>query len=339
MNWTDPHFAEPQWLWLAGLGPVLLIALMIYAAAARRRQLRAIASAERVADLTRSHSSIRRIVKNVLLVLAVLGIGLALARPQWGVHEFAVQELDEDVIFVMDCSRSMLATDIAPNRLERAKLAVLDFVHRQQRGRVGLVAFAGQAFLQCPLTFDHDAFEESLRAIDDKTISLAGTDIGRALEEAYRGMETNKSRKVIVLLTDGEDLEQSGIKTAEALAKQGVVVFTIGVGTATGAEIRTMNEQNVLETVRDKDGTPVRSKLDEDTLRAIATVTKGNYYPLGGLGEGLAKVRLSMDVIDAESRRVPLRKFGIDRFHYFVGVVLLCLVAESLMGTRRKRGE
>lgn len=336
MNWADPHFAEPHWLWLAGLGPVALIALMIYAAAARRKQMSAIASPERIAELTLSHSSARRGIKNVLVVMAVLGTGLALARPQWGVHEFAVQELGEDVVFVMDCSRSMLATDVAPNRLERAKLAVLDFVHRQQRGRAGLVAFAGQAFLQCPLTFDHDAFEESLRALDDKTLSLPGTDIGRALEEAFRGMETNKNRKVIVLLTDGEDLEQSGVKTAEALAKKGVVVFTIGVGTAAGAEIRAVNEQNQLEIVRDKDGQPVRSRLDETTLRAIAAVTKGGYYPLGGLGEGLAKVRLAVDAIEAESRRVPLRRMGIDRFHYFVGAVLLCLVLESLIGTRKR---
>jgi Ca-activated chloride channel family protein len=333
---SHPHFAEPLWLWLAVLAPLLLIALMQYAEWARRRQLRAIASVERIRELTHSHSPFRRAFKNVLLIFAATLIGLALSRPQWGVQEFAAQELGEDIMFVIDCSRSMLAADVSPNRLERARMAVVDFVRHQKQGRVGLVAFSGQAFLQCPLTFDHDAFEDSLRGLDDKTIALPGTDIGRALEEAFHGMEKNDRRKVIVLLTDGEDLEQSGARMAENLAKRGVVVFAIGVGTEAGTEIRALNDQNQLELVRDSKGEPVRSRLDETTLRAIAGLTKGSYHPLGPLGEGLAKVRLAMEAGGSASGSVPVRKLGIDRFHLFVAVVLVLLVAESLMGTRRR---
>jgi Ca-activated chloride channel family protein len=338
VDFARPHFAEPHWLWLAVAGPVVLIALQRYAAAARRRQLATLAAPQFLADLTRSHSPVRRALKNSLLVLAVAGVGIALARPQWGVRELAGQALGEDIVFAMDCSRSMLAADVSPNRLERAKLSVLEFVRRHGSGRVGLVAFAGQAFLQCPLTFDYGAFEDALRALDDRTIVVPGTDIGRALDEAFHAMEKTDRRKVVVLLTDGEDLENSGVRSAESLAGQRIVVFTVGVGTQAGAEIQALNEQGQPELVRDSKGEVVRSRLDDETLRKIAQATKGNYFPLGSLGEGLAKVRLAVETTDFASGPAPVRKLGVDRFHVPLAVVLGLLVVESLMGTRRRTG-
>jgi Ca-activated chloride channel family protein len=245
----------------------------------------------------------------------------------------------QDILFILDCSRSMLASDVAPNRLQRARLAILDYVQRQGHGRVGLVAFAGQAFLQCPLTFDYGAFQDSLMAIDDKTIPVPGTDVGRALDEAVRAMDKAQRPKVLVLLTDGEDLEKGGVRTAEALAKQDVVVFTVGVGTPAGAEIHMMNEQGKPELVRDSRGEVVRSRLDEPTLRGIAQATHGAYYPLGPLGEGLAKVRLALDNLNTGSGATPMRKLGVDRFHWPVAGVLVLLVVESLIGTRRRLRE
>lgn len=338
MNFAQPHFAEPRWLWLAAAGPLLLLALQVYAARARRRQLAQVAAPDFLVNLTRSHSPARRVAKNLLLVISVAGIGLALARPQWGVREITSQNLTEDIVFALDCSRSMLAADVAPNRIERAKLAVQDFVRRYPNGRVGLVAFAGQAFLQCPLTFDHGAFEDALLALDEKSIVVPGTDVGRALEESFQAMEKQDRKKVIILITDGEDLEKSGVKIAAALAATNVVVFTIGVGTEAGAEIRVWNEQGQQEVVRDKDGEVVRSRLDEPTLRAIARATKGDYQPLGPLGEGLAKVRLAVESKANLSGVAPLRKLGIDRFHVPIAIVLGLLVVESLIGTRRGRG-
>ncbi len=339
MNFAAPHFAEPRWLWLAVLGPLLLIALQVYAARARRRQLAQIAAPDFVANLTRSHSPVRRMVKNFLLVLAVAGIGLALARPQWGVREITSQNFSEDIVFAIDCSRSMLAADVSPNRLERAKLAVQDFVRRHTNGRVGLVAFSGQAFLQCPLTFDHGAFEDALLALDEKTIVVPGTDVGRALDESFQAMEKMDRKKVIVLITDGEDLEKGGVKIATTLAQSNVVVFTVGVGTEAGAEIKVTNEQGQQELVRDSKGEVVRSRLDETTLRAIAQTTKGSYEPLGALGEGLAKVRLAVEAKDFDSGGSPTQRYGVDRFHFFVAAVLVLLGVESLVGTRKRNVE
>jgi Ca-activated chloride channel homolog len=336
MDFGHPHFAEPQWLWLALLAPALLIGLQVYAGRKRRRQLQTLVAPHFLGELTRSHSAIRRSLKNVLLVLAVAGIGMAMARPQWGVQEYAAHQPGEDIMFVLDCSRSMLAADVPPNRLERAKLAVREFTRRHTDGRVGLVTFAGQAFLQCPLTFDREAFEDALRSVDDKSIAVAGTDVGRALDEAFHAMEKKDRRKIVVLLTDGEDLEKSGATMAESLAKEGMVMFTVGVGTVAGAEIRVVNERGQLELVRDSRGEPVRSRLDETTLRNIAQATKGNYFPLGALGEGLARVRSAITGIDFAEESTMVQTSGVDRFHLPVALALLFLVAESLMGTRRK---
>ena len=337
MNFAHPHFAEPRWLWLAVLGPLLLAALYWYSGWARGKQLAQIAAPRFLEGLTRSHSPWRRAVKNTLLLMVVAGMGLALARPQWGEQQEAGQTLGEDIVFVLDCSRSMLATDVSPSRLQRAKLAILDFMRRRGHSRLGLVAFAGQAFLQCPLTFDYSAFEDSLTAIDDKTIPIPGTDIGTALQEGFRAMEKGAQEKLLVVLTDGEDLEKGGVRAAEALAKQDVVVFTVGVGTPAGAEIQMLNEQGKPELLRDNQGQIVHSRLDEATLRSIAQATHGAYLPLGPLGEGLAKVRLALETRSATVGWAPAHKFGVDRFHVPIAAAVVFLVAESLLGTRRRR--
>ena len=334
-HFANPHFAEPHWLWLAVLGPLVLVGLQRYSAWARNKQLARVAAPAFLKELSASYSAGRRLVKNGLLVLAVAAIGIALARPQWGEQEQSSRMLGQDVVFLLDCSESMMANDVTPSRLERAKLAILDYVQRHAHGRVGLVAFAGQAFLQCPLTFDYGAFYDSLMAIDSRTIPVPGTDIGRALDEGSRAVEKRSGVKLLVLLTDGEDLEKGGPRMAKKLAKEGVVVFTLGVGTPAGAEIEVRNERGQPTLVRDSQGRVVRSRLDEKTLRAIAQATHGEYFPLGPVGEGLAKVRIAAENIRASSGSAPVRKWGVERFHVPVGAVLVLLVGESLIGTRR----
>jgi Ca-activated chloride channel family protein len=336
MDVTYPHFAEPAWLWLAICGPIALLVLQWYSGLARRKQLARIAAPEFIEELTRSHSRLRRKFKNGLLVLAVTGVGLALARPQWGQREESGQTLGDDVVFILDCSRSMLATDVTPSRLQRAKLAILDFVQSHAHGRAGLVAFSGEAFLQCPLTYDYGAFEDALSAVDDRTIPVMGTDIGRGLEEGAHALGKTEGRKILVLVTDGEDLENQGVTEAKKLAPQGVTIFTIGVGTPAGAEIQVLNEQGRVELLRDRKGEVVHSRLGEATLQDIARATQGAYYPLGPLGEGLAKVRLALEAMQSEPGSAPTRKLGVDRFHVVIAGVLLLLVIESLVGTRRR---
>jgi Ca-activated chloride channel family protein len=336
MNFAAFHFAEPRWLWLALAAPVLLALLLRHAAKSRRAQLARMASPHFVQELTASHSPARRRFKNLLLLAAFALAGLALARPQWGSVESSQAWMGEDMVFVLDCSRSMLATDVMPDRLQRAKFSILDFVQRQSHGRVGLVAFAGSAFLQCPLTFDYDAFEQTLLAVDANTIPIPGTDIGRALDEAARAMDKRSRRKLVVLVTDGEDLEKTGVAMAKNLATNGVVVFTIGVGTPAGKDIQYMNAAGQPELVRDAQGRVVRSRLDEQTLREIAQATGGSYFPLGALGEGLAKVRSAIHRLDSVSGPRAASQNRVDHFYLPLAVALTLLVVESLIGTRRK---
>ena len=340
MDLSHPHFEAPRWLWLVVIVPLLLAWLQRRAAVKRRQQLAQIASPRFIKELAASHSPARRRFKEFLLLLAFVCAGLALARPQWGELKSSGQFLGEDVVFVLDSSYSMLSTDVRPNRLQRAKLAISDFVRTHGRGRVGLITFAGSAFLNCPLTLDYDAFENALAAVDEKTIPLPGTDIGRALQEANRAMEKDRRRKLVVLLTDGEDLEKGGIAAAKMLGTKGVVVFTVGVGSPAGSEIQMLNPAGQLELVRDIKGDAVRSRLDEKTLAAIAAATGGNYYPLGQIGEGLAKVRAAVETLDRSAELKRARSRGIDRFYWPVAVLLVLLVGESLIGTRRrKRGD
>jgi hypothetical protein len=462
MDFAHPHFAEPRWLSLAVVAPLLLLAIFRYAAWARRRQLAKLADADLLAGLLCSHSSLRRALKNLLLLLAVAGIALALARPQWGERAEESRILGEDILFVLDCSRSMLAADVRPTRLGRAKLAIMDFVERHAGGRVGLLAFAGEAFLQCPLTFDYEAFRESLMSVEDQTIPVPGTDIGRALDEADRAMEgpstftvgdlkdpstfaaklkhptdgvsrfihdrlsgatgrelanwqwpmgvpaslreslikdlnalvrgtslwddsafagmtirtetrnalepkphgeglarlnrllledaypldlakksvdKNERRRIMVLVSDGEDLEKAGITQAKNLGENGTVIYTVGVGTPAGSPIQIVNERGQAETLRESDGRVVVSRLDEGTLRAIAEATRGRYYPLGPVGEGMSRVRRLVESLTDQPGVSQAKRLGIDRFHWLIATVLFLVVGESLIGTRRKPRE
>lgn len=334
MDFSDPHFAEPAWLWLAVLGPVAVLGLQSYAARARLKQIQHLASARFLHSLLRSVSPTRRRLKSILLVLAVAGIGVTLARPQWGRLPETVQSASEDIIFLLDSSRSMLAQDVRPNRLERAKLAILDFLQTHPGGRVGLVVFAGQAFLQCPLTFDHEAFRESLVAVDAKTIPVGGTDLGRALTEATHAVESPEDEQLMILLSDGEDLKDTGLHTAERLAEKNIRLHTVGVGSAAGSDIPIQNEQGQPDFVRDEVGRVVRTRLDEETLRSVAAITGGTYQPLGALGEGLVEIQLQLETSRVGDSQ-PSAGAGVDRFHVPLALVIVLLVTESLVGTRR----
>ncbi len=331
------QFAEPQWLWITALALVLTGVLFWLSAKARRRRLAEFADEARRAELLASHSKVRRVVKNALLFLALLLMGIALARPQWGETEERVDRRGDDVVFLMDTSKSMLATDVTPSRIERAKLAALDFVRRQAGGRVGLVAFAGDAFLQCPLTLDYDAFEESIRDLDTDSVLVPGTDIASALFVASRAFEKAERRKILVLVTDGEDLERAGIEAAKKLAKDGVVVFSVGVGTANGTVVQVQSRDGGMEPLRDEKGQPVTSRLDEATLRSIAEATGGTYRRLDTISGGLADAANALRDPQSKPAAVFRKRLGIDRYRWPLAVAIFLLVGESLLRTRRRK--
>jgi Ca-activated chloride channel family protein len=329
------HFANPAVFGLTAAAIVALAGVAAYATWARKRQIEAFAHAPMLPRLLASLSPLRRWLKFALVLLAVVFLGLALARPQWGEETETAPGAGEDTIFVLDTSKSMLAADVRPNRLERAKLAIQDYLRRHGQGRVGLVVFSGQAFLQCPLTLDYDAFVDTLREVDENAVPVPGSDLARALDEASRALEKNEGRKIIVLLTDGEDLAGRGIEKARGLAQSGVQVYAIGVGTQMGSEVRIMAEPGDLQTLLDREGRPVISRLDEKTLREVAAITSGHYQLLGGVGDGMDRIRQAVaDPTRGSDAFVRTRR--IDRFHFPLAIALALLLAEPLLRERRR---
>lgn len=197
-------FHSPIWLYAGLIAAIALIALAFYSRSKRRDMLSKFASKRLMPELTRTVSRPKIIAKNTLAFLSVMLIFAALARPQWGYRWEETKTRGIDIIFAIDTSNSMLAEDVKPDRLERAKLSVLDLVNILQGDKIGIVAFSGQAFLQCPLTLDYDAFRMSLEALDTNVIQRGGTNISAAIEEAEVAFASTSNRKIIVLISDGE---------------------------------------------------------------------------------------------------------------------------------------
>ena len=289
-----------------------------------------------ITQLTESVSTRKKQLKAVLLSLGIALIVVAVARPQYGYVWQEVKSKGIDVVFAIDTSKSMLAQDIRPNRLERAKLAVLDFIDKMGTDRIGLVAFSGSAFLQCPLTLDYNAFRQSLEILDAGIIPVPGTDIASAIEVAEGAFNKENNFKILILITDGEDLEENGISVAARAAKRGVKVFTLGVGSKEGEIIPYTNKEGKQDYVRDEKGNVVRTRLDEATLQKISAASSGFYSPLGALGEGLETVyTLGLEEIPRQELNSRMNKQAIERYQWVLAAGILLLILEWMVGTRR----
>jgi len=332
------QFAQPLWL-LAGLAACAFLIWRYRQFQTHQRAALARFAALRLLDrLTASVSPARRKVKQTLFILGVFCLFVALARPQAGYEWQETHRKGLELLFAVDTSKSMLAQDVKPDRLTRAKLAVHDLVDKLNGDGVGLLAFAGNAFLQCPVTLDYDAFRESLDTLDTKVIPRGGTDIAAAIREAGAVFRTRSAKeKILVLITDGEDLGGEGVAAAKEAARSGIKIFTVGVGSTTGELVPVPNENGGTDFVRDASGQLVKSHLDEATLKQIADATGGLYRPLGQQGEGLSAIYDqglgSFTRHDLSSRQA---KVFLEQFHWALVAALACFVAEMLIGTRRK---
>jgi Ca-activated chloride channel family protein len=270
-------------------------------------------------------------------VLAVVCLILALARPQWGFDWEEMKQRGLDIVVAIDTSKSMLAEDIAPNRLARAKLAALELMQRARSDRLGLVAFAGSAFLQCPLTIDDAAFRQSVDALNVNIIPQGGTAIAEAIETALTAFKEEDNYKVLVLFTDGEDHDSGALEAAEKAAKAGMRIFTIGIGTAEGELLRIKDAQGGSDYIRDEQGNVVKSHLNELLLQKIAGATEGGFYlPLRGAkaidtlyDQGLAKLPKS------QHQEKLVRRYH-EQYHWFLAVAIVLLLVEMLFPERKR---
>ncbi|RUM40948.1 MAG: hypothetical protein DSY70_02360 [Desulfobulbus sp.] len=333
----DIQFAEPFWL-IAGMITCVLAALFIRANILRRKEsLQNFASSKLIDELTRNVSFSRRRIKNILLILAIAFLFVGLARPQYGNRWVEIRRKGIDILIGVDVSKSMLVQDISPNRLERAKLAIKDFVSKLEGDRVGLLPFAGTAFLMCPLTTDYDAFIRSLDAMDINTIPKGGTNIGKAILEAEKTLANEANHKIFVLVTDGEDLSEAALSAARKAKENGMTIYTIGVGTPEGELIPAPGTQ-AKEFIKNRAGEFVTSRLDEKTLTKIADITGGLYAPLGNMGQGFDAIyQQKLSLVPKEEHAQRKRKVPIEQFPWPLGVAALLLASDFLITGRKNR--
>lgn len=327
-------FETPFWLYMTPLMLLMCGGLLVYGLQRREALLGRFAADRLLATLTKHASPQRTRFKVACLLLAVAAIGTALARPQYGVEWSERKSRGLDIVFVLDSSKSMLASDIRPTRLDRAKLAIIDLVERLESDRIGLIAFAGQAFLQTPPTLDYSAFRESLDSIDPSILTSGGSDLGSALRETIKAFPTDNNVKVAVLLTDGEDLGGAAVAAANEAKVAGIQVFTVGIGTPEGEYLRITQADGSSEFIRDRSGQPVRSQLDEPTLRQIAQITGGSYSRLSS--ESLNQLFENVIATLPRSERASeMQEVPIERFQWALALAFLLLVLEVIVRRRR----
>lgn len=338
MQTDSLHFAQPLWILVGAIVCAAFIALFIRFDRRRDLDLAQWVHPRFRKRLTEGFSPKLRNLKRALWLLAILMIFLAIARPQMGYEWREVKRKGIDILFAVDTSRSMLAEDLSPNRLERARLGIIDFVSRLEGDRVGLIPFAGSAFSLCPLTLDYEAFRESLDALDTDLIPRQGTDLASAIKEAERLFDENANNfKILVLLTDGEDLEGSVIDAAKEAHKNGMSIYTVGVGSPEGASIPVRLRNGRMDSVRDEGGAVVKTALDESTLKKIAEVTKALYVPLGRGAEGLNTLyQERLRLVPKSELNQRLERIPLERFEWPLGLAFVLLIFEFFITDRQR---
>lgn len=330
-------FGAPIWFWALLVIPVLAV---FFARAEQRgvARLREFVSPRLLPQLAATVNRGRRVLRFCLLILGLALAIVSLARPQWGYIYEDVKRKGLDLLFAVDTSRSMLSNDVQPNRLERVKLAAQDLVNQLQGDRVGLIAFAGRAFLQAPLTIDYEAAVESINDLDTKTIPEGGTNISEAINLALSTFgKSAAGNRALIIFTDGEELSGDAAKMAKVAADASVRIFTVGVGTPQGSLIPVQSDDGGTAFVKDSSGQVVKSKLDEKRLREIAQATGGFYLHLEDgprtmsqlYSQGLANMKAAE--IDARLGRRP-----IERYEWSLGAAMLALTMSMLIGERKR---
>ncbi|MEQ9825476.1 MAG: VWA domain-containing protein [Puniceicoccaceae bacterium] len=339
MSVMNLQFQHPWWL-LATLPVAVAVFLIFRWGNLRRRASLDILLHRGLHQRFTQQVSVRmRRLKQGILLISVVLIVFALARPQLGYNWEESPLETTDLLIALDTSRSMLAPDLKPNRLARAKLEIETFVRQLTGVRIGLIPFAGDAFLWCPLTYDTETFLDTLRNVDVGIIPTGGTNLLSAVDTAERSfLGEAGGTKIMVLITDGENLQGQIDERLPAFSRKRWVIHTIGIGTEEGELIPIQREDGSTSFVTDAEGNVVKSKLDSHTLSTIAQQTGGTYHALGQGGQGLYDLfnNVLREQLEAkeESR---LRKIPIERYAWVVALLLALLTTELLLRDRRNK--
>lgn len=330
------RFGSAEYLWGLLLIP-LLTGFFIWSRLARWRALKKFGEPDTLAQLMPFVSGNRPIVKFVLLMLALASFIVGLARPQFGSKLKTEKRKGIELIIALDVSNSMMAEDIQPNRLERAKRAIARLVDRLRDDKIGLIVFAGDAYTQLPITTDYNSAKLFLDAVNTQIVPKQGTAIGAAIDLARKSFTPNsKANKAIIVITDGENHEDDAQAAAAAAAEEGIVVHTIGMGLPSGAPIPVMKNGR-RDYMKDKDGKVVVTKLNETMLQQIASAGNGIYVRANNAQVGLNA--LFDEINKMEKTELETRTFSEydDQFQYFFALGLILLLLEYVILERKNK--
>ena len=322
-------FGETVKLWLL-LIVIGLIVLEIILWNKKKKLIAGLFPGELTVLMFRNWDKRKHLIRQLLFVLAILFLILALARPQWGQKTEVAGQKGVDVMIAIDVSKSMLAQDLTPNRLENAKSSLNLIIDELAGNRIGLVAFAGSGFVNCPLTTDVGAVKIFLKSIDTDLIPNPGTDMESAIEECIKAFGKSTNSKVIILLTDGEELSGSALSAAQLAQKEGIRIFAVGIGSPEGAPIPAEGGFK-----KDEKGNIIMSRVNQELLNVLSEKTGGRAFLISQDHTGFQKLFAAIAMLPKQRLNQNIAYQYQDRFQIFIFLCLLCLVAEMLIPERR----
>lgn len=332
------RFANSELLYLLLLIPVFVILYIIYVQVQKRALVR-FSEPTFFSSLMPLRSSSRNHIKFILFSLALTSLIIAVARPQFGSKLEEVKREGIEMIIALDVSRSMLAEDIKPNRLTRAKQAINTLVNRMQNDKIGMIVFAGDAYTQLPITTDYISAKLFLDNISPGIVSRQGTAIGSAIELGMKSFtQDTEADKVIVIISDGENHEGDAIKSAEQAAEKGIMVYTIGMGSREGTPIPVSGPGGVRQGfLKDRNGQTVMSKMDPKMLNQIAQAGNGKFYRATTSNVGLNKLYTELNKLQKSEIETKTYSEYDDQFEYFIAFALMLLLIDILLLERKSR--
>jgi Ca-activated chloride channel family protein len=328
------RFAHTYYFYLFLVIPVLTFLLILFLTW-KKRALTRFGQWEVIRQLMPAFSKSKPVVKFILLMAVLSALIISLAGPQTGSRLEKVKRKGIDLMICLDVSNSMLAQDIKPDRLERAKQAISRLLDNLEGDRIGIIVFAGKAYTQLPITTDYAAAKMFLTTINPSLVPTQGTAIAAALDLAASGFSESKHNKAIVVITDGEDHEGQALEQAEAIAKKGIVIYTIGMGLPQGTPIPLYSGNIQIGYRKDKSGQTIMSKLDETLLQQIAHLGNGMYVRATTSETGLT--RIFDDIGKIQKSEIEEKQFSDyeDRFQYFTALALFLLLLDLFIFERR----
>lgn len=329
-------YGNLDYLYLILIIPLLILGFVL-AAKNRKAALAKFAQNATISRIVNSISTQKRLSKISIIIIGCLFLVFTLIEPKWGYHLEEVTRKGIDIVIAVDTSKSMLADDVKPNRLAAAKRKIEDLLRVIDGDRIGLVVFAGSAFTYCPLTVDYGAFRLFLDDLDTSLIPMGGTDLEMAINKSRLSFDTQeKKHKTIILITDGEDHSGRAIEAAKEAKKEGIVIYTVGIGKKEGAYIKIKNDKGEEVLLKDKSGQVIKSRLDEIALNKIALETGGAYTPAYGTKWGLENIYTN-EISRIEEKELATEKIKRyeNRYQLPLLVALVLITLEFFIGERR----